>query len=96
MSAGSGRSGYVVAVGLLVALVGGWWLGLVLLVLSSPARQFLDAGALLAAVAALCGAHSLVGAASGPMRLFSALSAAGGLLALLPYAGSCNLIHWCS
>lgn len=65
MSAGSGRSGYVVAAGLLVSLAGGWWLGLVLLVLASPSRQLLDAGALIAAVAALCGAYSLVGA-SGP------------------------------
>ncbi len=51
--------------------------------------------ALIAAVAALCGAHSLVGAAGGPTRrLFSALCFSGGLLAvLLPYAGLCNLIH---
>ena len=83
MSAGSNRSGYVVAAGLLVALAGGRWLGLVLLVLSSPARQLLDAGALVAAVAALCGAYSLVGAAGGPLRLFSALSVSGGLLALI-------------
>ncbi len=93
MSVGSGRSGYVLAAGLLGALAGGWWLGIVLLVLSSPARQILDAGALIAAVAALCGAYSLVDAAGGPMRLFSALSFAGGLLALLPYAGSCNIIQ---
>lgn len=67
MSAESGHSGYVVAAGLFVSLAGGWWLGLVLLVLSSPARNLLDAGALLVAVAALCGAYSLVLAAGGPL-----------------------------
>jgi hypothetical protein len=85
MSAASGRrSAYVVAVGLLGALAGGWWLGLVLLVLSSPSRQLLDAGALIAAVAALCGVYSLVEAAGGgPLRLFSAFCIVGGLLTFL-------------
>lgn len=75
MSAGSGRSGYVVAVGLLASLAGGWWIGLVIIVLSSPSRHILDVGALIAAVAALCGVYSLVEAAGGPLHASSPLSA---------------------
>lgn len=80
----SQRSRFVLVAGLVGAAIGGYWLALVLVMLTSPAATLLDVGALLIALSLLCYTARLVrDPGGGDLRLVALAAAAGGLIALL-------------